>query len=118
VRKLIVLLALLFVVAVAHAQSIGGNVSIAVGATTGRVALPASTTKYPAILIAPAVGTTNEIFYALGGSTVTATSSSPALPAAGLCFFNVGPTTYVAAIAPTGSPNLRITQMSQCPVLP
>ena len=61
----------------ARAQIIGGNASISASGTTASVALPANTHTYPAIIIAPASGTTAEIFFALGSSSVTATRNRP-----------------------------------------
>jgi len=99
----------------AGAQSVGGNASIAVGASSANVQLPASTITNPYVFLAPAVGTTSEIFYALGTSnSVVAVNTGPALPAAGLCLA-VGPNTWVAAIGTAGA-NLRITQISTCPL--
>lgn len=102
----------------AAAQVIGGNASLDVTTTSGRVALPASTLGYPAILIAPAQGSTEEIFYSLGDSSVVATATSPALPTYGICFQGAGGNSYVAAITATGTATLRITQLTQCPILP
>lgn len=96
------------------AQRVGGNASISVTGTSGNVALPANTQTYPFAILAPAVGSTQEIFYATGGSAVVATTSSPALPANGICV-NVGPDTYVAAITSTSTATLRITQLTTCP---
>ena len=98
----------------ASAQSIGGNASISATSTSSRIQLPANTIPYPDIVIAPAAGVTTEIFYALGNSSVVATlNTSPALPSAGICI-NVGPNTFVAAIAATAA-SVRITQLSVCP---
>lgn len=99
----------------AFAQSIGGNASISVTGSSSNVALPASVQAYPSVLLAPAIGATQEIFYLLGGSSVAATTTSPALPAAGICI-NVGPNGYVAAITSTSTATLRITQLSTCPL--
>src|SRR5271163_258743 len=101
----------------ALAQSIGGNASINASSTSSRVALPANTTNYPSAIIAPAFGVSAEIFYALGGASVTAISTagatqSPALPPGGICL-NVGPNTFVAAIAATAA-SVRITQLNTC----
>lgn len=97
----------------ALAQAIGGNVSIAVDGTGERAALPASTTTYPAVLIAPAFGSTVEVFYRLGNGSVVATTSNAALPSGGICV-NVGNATNVAAIVASGSANVRITQLTSC----
>jgi hypothetical protein len=98
----------------ASAQSIGGNASISATSTSSRVALPANTQPYPFVVIAPAsAGVTAEVFYALGGASVVATLTSPALPAGGICL-NVGPNTNIAAIT-SGTASVRITQLSVCP---
>ena len=103
-------------VKVAAAQSIGGNVSIAATTSSANVQLPANTVTYPFVFLAPAVGATVELFYALGTSNaVTASNTSPALPAAGICLA-VGPNSWVAGIAGSGTGTLRITQMSTCPL--
>jgi hypothetical protein len=61
----------------ARAQVIGGDASISATGTTASVALPANTHTYPAVIIAPAAGTTVEIFFALGSSSVTETRNRP-----------------------------------------
>jgi hypothetical protein len=104
----------------AHAQAIGGNTSIAATTTSANVALPSSTSKWPSVLIAPATGTSVEVFYAIGGSSVAAISTSgstqsPSLPSGGICV-NVGPNTYVAAITASSTANIRITQLSTCAI--
>lgn len=100
----------------ALAQAIGGNASISVTGTSGRVALPsANKAQYPFVFLVPGVGAgTQEIFYKFGDVTVVATTGSPALPANGICV-NVGPGTYIAAITATSTATLRITQLSTCP---
>ena len=98
----------------ASAQAIGGSASISVTSAGESVALPVSVTAFPAAMLVPAYGTNQEIFYALGGSSVAATTSSAALPPNGICL-NVGPNTYVAAITSTSTATLRITQLTQCP---
>ena len=121
--RAILLASIVMMPVAAHAQRVGGNASIAVTGTSANVQLPASTTTFPALLLAPAVGVTQEIFYALGAAnTVTAvapslpsTQGSPALPAGGICLA-AGPNTYVAAITATSTATLRITQLSQCPL--
>lgn len=107
-------------IASAHAQAIGGNASIDVTTSTANIALPADTTQYPSVLLAPATGSTDEIFYKFGvDDTVAATTSSPALPANGICFQGFGSSNkFVAAIAGTGTPTLRITQFNGCPQIP
>lgn len=98
----------------ASAQRIGGSASISVTGTSSNVAFPANTQIYPFVFLAPAIGSTQEIFYITGNSMVTATTSSPALPANGICI-NVGPDTNVAAITSTSTATLRITQVTTCP---
>lgn len=95
------------------AQQIGGNASLTASVASSSVALPANTKTYPAVIIAPAVGTTVEVFYALGGSSVAATVSSPSLPSGGICLI-VGPNTNVAVITAASSATVRLTQLSQC----
>lgn len=114
----VLFLSLLLISTAALGQVIGGNASIDVTTTSARVALPVSTLQYPATLIAPAAGSTAEIFYSLGGSSVTASTSGPALPANGVCFQGAGGNTNVAAITSTGTATLRITQLTQCPIFP
>jgi hypothetical protein len=108
---------LLAFIGAALAQSIGGNASLSVTASSSNVQLTANVVNYPALLIdynsaAPTV----EVFYALGTSnTVAATTSSPALPPGGICI-NGGPNTWVAAIGSAAGPTVvRITQLSVCP---
>lgn len=117
-RFLLSLLVIAGLSAPAHAQQIGGAATLTATSTSSEVALPALTSSYPALLISPAPGTTTETFYAFGkNSSVTATTSSPALPPGGMCFSNVGPNTNLAAITASGSATLRLTQLSQCPQL-
>jgi hypothetical protein len=106
-----------FGVNTAFAQQVGGAAKIAVTTSTFNVALPASTVAFPAVLLAPAAGTTVDIFYILAPTALLAiaTLTSPALPLGGLCFYNVGPNLFVGAIVATGTPTLNITQLAQCP---
>ena len=100
----------------ASAETIGGNASLSVTVATSNVALPASTATYPAVIIAPAPGTSQEVFYAFGKTSATAaTLTSPSLPSGGMCFANVGSNAYVAAITASSTAMLRITQLTQCP---
>jgi hypothetical protein len=97
-----------------YAQAIGGNASLSIGTSTATVALPsANQTQFPSVILVPSPGTTQEIFYALGSASVTASLTSAALPAGGICI-NTGPATNVAAIVAAGSATLRITQVSGC----
>jgi hypothetical protein len=99
----------------AEAQSVGGAASISATTTSANVALPVSTATYPSVVLSPAPGTSQEMFYALGGAAVAATVASPALPAGGICV-NVGPNTYIAAITASSTATLRITQVTTCPI--
>ncbi len=106
----------LLLVSTALAQSIGGNASLSVTSTSANVALPVATSQYPALMIVPSPTTTAEVFYALGGSSVTAATTSPSLPAGGICLANAGASnTYLAAVTAASTATLRITQLSQCP---
>jgi hypothetical protein len=103
----------------AFAQSIGGNVSLTAGVASSNVQLPANIANYPTVLItysqAAAVVSTTEVFFALGTTNaVAATLASPALPPGGICV-NVGPNTWIAAIANAATAAIRITQSSICP---
>jgi hypothetical protein len=98
----------------AQAQTMGGNASLAVTTTTASVALPASVATYPCLLIMPALGATAEVFYALGGPSVAANTSSAAVPSNGICL-NAGPSTFLAAITASGAATLRLTQLTVCP---
>ena len=113
---LLCLLALLTIAAAA--QTIGGFATLNINASSSSsVALPASLTQYPAVMVWPGAGNTSEIFYAFGNSSVTAsTSTSPALLPGGECFLLGGSVTYIAAIA-GGSPGgaVRIKQYTACP---
>ncbi len=95
-------------------QTIGGNASLTAGTTTSSVALPASVTAYPALLIQPATGATVEAFYALGVGSATATLTSAALPSIGICI-NVGPNNYFAGITAATTSIIRLTQLTVCP---
>ena len=110
------LTALLALHGAAVAQAIGGNASLNAGTTSSAVALPSTDRNtYPAALIAPAPGVTTEAFYKLGSSSVEAALTSPALPAGGICVA-LGPATHMAAITATSTAQLRITQLTQCPI--
>lgn len=115
ILKNLLIAALALLATGAQAQSIGGNASLSVTTTTASVQLPASLTAYPAVVIAPAPGQNQEVFFKLGGSSVAALLTSPSLPAGGICLASVGPNGYVAAITASGSSTLRITQLTQCP---
>lgn len=104
----------------AGAQAIGGNASLSVTSSSARVAFPSTSTAYRSAIIAPALGTSVEVFYALGESSVTAIATpgatqSPALPPGGICLA-LGAATNLAAITATGSATLRITQVNSCAV--
>lgn len=114
--RILALLCVLAFSAPAAAQSIGGAASLSVTSITGSVQLPASTSTYPfAMITFPPGAAGTEVFYALGGSSVAATTSSPSLPAGGLCI-NVGPNGYLAAITAASTATLRITQFAACPL--
>ena len=100
----------------AHAQFVGGNATLSAGTVSSNVALPANTVTYPYVLIVPAEGSSNEVFYKLGlSSSVVATTSGPALPAGGVCI-NSGPNTYLAGITGSSTTTVRVTQVTLCPI--
>jgi hypothetical protein len=114
--RMAVLLAAIFASsAPALAQSVGGAAAISATTTSASVAIPASKTTFPVLLLTPAQGNAVGLYYALGSSSVVATTSSPALPIGGICVA-AGPNTYVAAITGSSTATLNITQMSQCPL--
>ena len=111
----------------AKAQTVGGNVSLAVTTTTANIKLPAATNGpggYGYALLSYGLGATGEIFYAIGtANTVAAvapslptTQGSPALPANGICIA-LGPNNWIAAIGAATS-TLRVTQLNICPSTP
>jgi hypothetical protein len=111
-------LALLIAATISHAapadaQSLGGNVALSASSVSSRVQLPASLTAYPYVLIAPAASATAEVYYALGNSSVVATTSSASLPSGGICL-NFGPNSYIAGITASGTSSVNITQLSTC----
>lgn len=92
---------------------LGGNTTLAVTTSTARVAFPVSPTIFPAALVIN--DGTVEIFFAIGGSSVVATATSaPLLPGKCLALY-VGAATNVAAIAATGTSNLRVLQFNGQP---
>ena len=110
----------------ALAQGLGSAASISATGTSASVALPLSpaSTNYKSVIIAPAAGTSVEVFYALGGAsaaasatpgTVAAAGSTPsaALPSGGICL-NVSGYTNVAAITGGTAATVRITQINGC----
>ena len=110
----------------ALAQGLGSAASISASGTSAAVALPLSpaSTNYKSVIIAPAAGTSVEIFYALGRAsaaasatpgTVAAAGSTPsaALPSGGICL-NMGSYTNVAAITGGSAATVRITQINGC----
>lgn len=103
----------------ALAQTVGGNVSLSVSGTSSNVQLPSQTgsngTRYPLLMVVPAPGSTQEVFYALGGVSVAAVTSGPALPPEGICL-SPGQNTYLAGITATSTATLRITQVTTCPM--
>ena len=113
-RIVVFVAALLIGGAQALAQSIGGNASLSVSGSTSNVAFPVLPVgQFSSAIIAPAFGTTVEIFYKLGNGSVTAATTSASLPSGGICV-NIGPNTNVAAITGGSSANLRITQITSC----
>lgn len=108
-----VLAALLLPLSPAMAQGVGGNISLTATTSSARVAFPADRSRFPAVVLAPAFGAAQEIFYRLGDGTVVAATTSAALPSGGICL-NVGPNADVAAITSTGTAVMRITQLSSC----
>lgn len=101
----------------ASAQTVsplGATVAANISSSTA-IALPASTKGFPALLITPAIGNTASVYYALGASNVLATSSNPIMPAGGVCIPSVGPSTFLAVLAVTGSPTINLTQLVSCP---
>lgn len=115
-------LALGLLVGAAHAQSIGGNVSLAVTGTTANIQAPGNLAAYPYVSLEYALGATTEIFFNLGKDDTAAavapslpgTQGSPALPANGICL-PLGPNSYIAAITATSTSTLRVTQLTSCP---
>lgn len=106
----------------AEAQNFGAlntTVSaVSTGSTSAQLAYTQS--KYPSAIIMPAPGTSVEIFFALGGSSVAAAVPSPpstpgsvSLPSGGICV-DIGPATYVAAITASGSATVRVLAVSGC----
>lgn len=108
---------------IASAQVIGGSATLsATNGSSTRIQLPVSVATYPAVVIWPTSGSTQEVFYALGGSSVAATVptgsplvGSPALFPGGICYLSTPNNSYVAAITASSSSTLRISQMTACP---
>lgn len=107
-------------------QGLGSAASISASGTSTAVAVPLSptATAYKSVIIAPAPGTSVEVFYALGGSTAAASTTpgtvaaagstpSAALPSGGICL-NMGGYTEIAAITGGTAATIRITQISGC----
>lgn len=102
--------------ATALAQSVSPNgASVTSTGATASVALPASNTAFPSLLITPALGNTVSAHYALGSSSVAATAANPVLPNGGICVPNVGPATYLAVYTGTGTATINLTQINTCP---
>lgn len=89
---------------------LGGNTSLTVATTTSNIALPSSTTPYPFVTLIN--DGSNELFFAYGGSAVTATTSSYPLPVGECVSFWANGATKVAAIGSGGATTLRIIQTS------
>jgi hypothetical protein len=114
----------LFAAVGAMAQSIGGNVSLAVTTSSANIQFPVATNgpgSFGYALLEYGLGSSGEIFYALGNSNAVAavapnlptTQGSPALPANGVCIA-LGPNNWIAAIGAATS-TLRVTQVNVCP---
>ncbi len=100
-----------------HAQTVGGAADISVlSGSASTAAWPVSTAPnaYPAVVLTPATGTTIDIRFKVGGSSVTATSTSAVLPPGGICF-NPGSNGYISTYGVSGTATLHVTQYSQCP---
>jgi hypothetical protein len=97
----------------ASLPSVGGNASLSVSVASGNVAFPASSSGFPAALLANDGGV--DLFYALGNSGVTAATSSAALLPGNQICVAIGTATNVAAITSTSTATLQVTQLSGCP---
>ena len=114
-RALIFWMALILVAPQARAQAISPlGASVTSTGTSARVALPASTTNYPALLITPALGNLVSANYVIGNSSVAAPSGNRVLPNGGVCISNVGPGTNLAIIVGSGSATVNLTQAVTC----
>lgn len=100
-------------------SSLGGQVVISATTSSSNVALPASTIAFPAVTVFNKGS--NDAYVALGGSGVTATTSSVVVVAGTSYTFWVnspgsgvagGPNTYIAAITASGSATLVVYQAS------
>jgi hypothetical protein len=115
---LVLACALLASVGLAAAQTIGGSTSISVTTTTTTpMALPASVTAYPALLLSQAPNDTVAVHFALSTSAAPAgeaTTSSPLIPRGAICL-NIGPNGFVSVIG-SSSTTLYATQFTACPL--
>jgi hypothetical protein len=84
------------------------SASLSAGTSSGNVALPVTANPQCLVITLTNDGA-NEVFYALGGSSVTATTSSfPLLAGYSVSFWTTS--TYIAAITQTSASTLRIVQ--------
>lgn len=90
------------------ASVLSGQVSLAVTTSSARVALPSGSASANVITIYNQGGT--DAYFALGSSSVVATTSSIYLPTTGHITIWSGNSAYVAAITAAGSSTLKIYQ--------
>jgi hypothetical protein len=103
---------------VASAQQVGGVINGQTFTTsTAAVKLPASSAAFPFILIIPASGSTAQLYYTYGSSSITAsTATSRSLPPGGICE-NAGTQPYIAGITSSGTATVNVTQVAYCPLI-
>lgn len=87
---------------------LAGYTPLSVTSASARVALPADISLYVAVTIYNSGST--DAFFALGSSSVTATTSSTSLPAGTYLTVWVGTNTYVAAITASSTTTLKLYQ--------
>jgi hypothetical protein len=117
-KRLALCLAFLVWATGAQAQAVGGTIiHQSFSTASSNVPLPASNLAFRFVVIAPAniTGNTQEFFYKLGNSSVSAdlTTSIP-LPPGGWCTA-VGPATNIAGITAASNVLINITQVTVCP---
>ena len=99
------------------AQVFGSAIDISVlsGSASSAQQLPTAS-GYPLIILTPGYGTATDVRFLIGGSGVTATTSSPVLPPNGMCM-NPANGSYISTWGVSGTATVHVTAVTQCPLL-
>lgn len=100
----------------ADAQSAGPSFTLSASPTSGAgsTSFPASTFSFPALAMWPAAGSSGDVFFSTGPTTVTSTASSTPLPPGGQCVILGGSATNISVYS-AGAVTLHAVMYTACP---